>query len=631
MKHIKKFLALTLCGTMLCGTLGSLSPAQAAAGTDSTIQEVVSALGIITGDASGNLNLTANVTRAQFAKMLVCASTYKDTVSAVGNSSPFTDVPYTYWAANYIKTAVAQGWITGYLDGTFRPNNTVTCAEAATAVLKLLGYTSSDFSGTFPHAQMALYQALNLDDGISASSTTPMSRQKCMRLFYNLLSADTKVSSGSSEVYAASLGYELDEDGNPDYDDILDQTIDGPLVMTTTLSAILSFTPTTVYRNDSVSSVSALQSYDVIYYSAERKTVWAYARRVTGTLEEVSPNRQAPTAVTVAGTAYEVSGTLATSMLGVNGGLAVGTNVTLLLGKNGEAVAAYAADAFSSELIGVVTAVDKTATYAAADGTTYTQASTTILGTDGQSYTVQAYDKYLPVGTCVMVTFSGASTSISKLATASSIVGAVSASGQKIGNTMLATDVEILDVNTVGGVKTYLSRIDGLTLTSGDVRYYEKNASGVVEKLILNDVTGDQYTYGILRSAANDTSSGDAEVTYEFQVGAATSSYTKSGTSLGSIGYSGPVQITYSDDGTVIDIDQLTQIKNITSITTTAIKNADGSHTISDTVAVYKYSNQNYYVMDRNSIDSSVYDIKAYYDKADTEGGRVRVVVMTEK
>lgn len=635
MKPIKRTLAITLCTATICTSLGTV-PAYAAAGTDSTIQEVIGALEIITGDDSGNLKLENTVTRAEFAKMLVNASIYKDTVSSAGNASPFKDVPYTHWAANYIKTAVAQGWLTGYLDGTYRPSNAVTCAEAATAVLKLLGYTASDFSGTFPYAQMALYQSLDLDDGISAAAATPMTRKNCMRLFYNLLSANTKAGAGeNSQVYAQKLGYALDEDGDPDYDDILDSTMDGPLVLTNTLSSLLSFTPTTVYRNDSLSAASALQTYDIIYYSKERKTVWAYARRVTGTLQEVAPNRQNPTKVTVAGTTYDVSGTLATSTLGTSGGLAIGTNVTLLLGKDNKVVAAYAADTMrNEEIVGVITGIDKNATYTAADGTTYTQPSTTILATDGQSYTVQAYDKNLTEGTCVTVTFGSSATTLSRLPTTGGISGTVNAKANLIGTTPIAEDVQMLDVNDVGGVRTYLSRINGLQLDSNQVKYYEKNAVGVVTKLILKDVTGDQYTYGLLRSTTSDDSSGSKEVTYHFLIGAENRTFQQSGTNLGYLGTSGPMQIEYDSDGTIKSLRKLEEIKNITAITSTSIRNADGLHTISDEVLVYRYNNQNgasnYYVMDRNAIDSTKYTISAYYDKEDTQGGRVRVVIMKE-
>lgn len=149
-------------------------------------------MSIMTGDENGNLNLTKNVTRAEFARMLVAASTYKDKVSAVSNSSPFKDVPYTHWAAGYIKTAVQQGWLNGYLDGSYHPDQTITLEEAETGVLKLLGYGTSDFSGAYPYGQLALARSLNLNEKVTATQGGTMTRQNMMYLFYNLLSADTK-------------------------------------------------------------------------------------------------------------------------------------------------------------------------------------------------------------------------------------------------------------------------------------------------------------------------------------------------------------------------------------------------------------------------------------------------------
>ena len=147
--HLKKrILSLLLAAVVLLGS----APAAFAASevSDSVIEQVVRAAGIMVGDASGNMNLDKTVTRAEYAKMLVAASTYKDKVSGVSNSSPFSDVPYTHWAAGYIKTAVAQGWLTGYLDGSYKPDNTVTLEEAATGARKLLGYTTEDFSCSYP-------------------------------------------------------------------------------------------------------------------------------------------------------------------------------------------------------------------------------------------------------------------------------------------------------------------------------------------------------------------------------------------------------------------------------------------------------------------------------------------------
>ena len=85
----KRILSLLLAAVVLLGS----APAAFAASevSDSVIEQVVRATGIMVGDASGNMNLDKTVTRAEYAKMLVAASTYKDKVSGVSNSSPFSD------------------------------------------------------------------------------------------------------------------------------------------------------------------------------------------------------------------------------------------------------------------------------------------------------------------------------------------------------------------------------------------------------------------------------------------------------------------------------------------------------------------------------------------------------------
>lgn len=625
---MKKMVCAVLCTATLLSTLPML-PVQAAFGDQTTIQQVVGALGIITGDQTGNLNLTGNVTRAEFAKMLVSASTLKDTVSPTGNASPFQDVPYTHWAANYIKTAVSQGWLTGYLDGSYRPENNVTAAEAATAVLKLLGYTSSDFSGAYPSGQMALYKSLGLGDGISASAKTTMSRQSCMRLFFNLLSVKSK---DSSDKYAVTLGYSLDSDGNPDYTDLLQSTMDGPVVLGSTgWQGVLSFTPATVYRNGSSATAADLQPYDVLYYSESRKTVWAYARRVTGTYEKASPNKEAPTSVTVAGTEYSVTSSMAVSALGSEGGLALGSNVTLLLGKNGDVVMAYAASDLASDLIGVVTA-EGTQNYTNANGSTYSAQTLTLTAPDGESYTVpfSSSNSGIGMGSLVRVAYTSSGTAVTSLSGSSSgATGKVSASASKIGSTTVASDVNILDVTDTGGVRIYLSRINGMTLDSSDVRYVEKNSAGQIKTLLLNDVTGDQYSYGIVLSAKETSLGMSISGSYKWLIDGVTSAQSTSSSSLGAS--AGPARFTMSGSQ-VESVKSLTLLKNVAAITGTTVQNSDGeTHTIWDHAAAYVLENSTYSGIDRNELNLADYTIRAYYDKSDAEGGRIRVLIATPK
>ena len=52
------------------------------------------------------------------------------------------DVPPNHWAASYISFAATRGWVNGYADGTFRPENPITRAEVAAVTCRLLERTA---------------------------------------------------------------------------------------------------------------------------------------------------------------------------------------------------------------------------------------------------------------------------------------------------------------------------------------------------------------------------------------------------------------------------------------------------------------------------------------------------------
>ncbi|WP_229106301.1 S-layer homology domain-containing protein [Paenibacillus sp. 1001270B_150601_E10] len=95
--------------------------------------QAAQAAGYITGFADGSFRPNQAVTREQLAVML--ARTLKlDTEHAIG-STAFKDVPTTRWSSASIKALAQQGVLDGYGDGTFRPTRAVTRAEMA-AVLQ---------------------------------------------------------------------------------------------------------------------------------------------------------------------------------------------------------------------------------------------------------------------------------------------------------------------------------------------------------------------------------------------------------------------------------------------------------------------------------------------------------------
>ena len=88
--------------------------------------------GIITGYEDGSFRPDAPVTRAEFAAI---ASRFEKLTQG---SASFTDVPDTHWAVKYINFAATRGWVTGYEDGTFKPEHSITRAEVAAVTCRLL-------------------------------------------------------------------------------------------------------------------------------------------------------------------------------------------------------------------------------------------------------------------------------------------------------------------------------------------------------------------------------------------------------------------------------------------------------------------------------------------------------------
>ena len=92
----------------------------------------LSAMGIVKGDSQGKFNPNAPITRAEFAAI---AARFDDKANTT--AVDFSDIA-SHWAKDEISAAANNGWINGYTDGTFRPNNKITRAEAMTLVNRVL-------------------------------------------------------------------------------------------------------------------------------------------------------------------------------------------------------------------------------------------------------------------------------------------------------------------------------------------------------------------------------------------------------------------------------------------------------------------------------------------------------------
>ncbi len=127
--------------------------------------------GVLGGFPDGTFKPDNTVTRAQLAVMLVNANS----ISINSKSSDFSDVPKSHWAYSFISAAAKEGYLGGYPDGSFRPENGVSYNEALTMIVASLGYKASDLTGSYPSnftnkaKEIGLLKTCNKTGTVSAS------------------------------------------------------------------------------------------------------------------------------------------------------------------------------------------------------------------------------------------------------------------------------------------------------------------------------------------------------------------------------------------------------------------------------------------------------------------------------
>ena len=106
--------------------------------------------GIVNGYADGTFRPDAPITRGEMAKIVAQFATL-DTTSDI-----FSDIS-GHWSEAYINLAAGNGWINGYPDGSFKPEQSITRAETMTMINRVLNRVPADASRLLPVEQMVTF------------------------------------------------------------------------------------------------------------------------------------------------------------------------------------------------------------------------------------------------------------------------------------------------------------------------------------------------------------------------------------------------------------------------------------------------------------------------------------------
>ena len=385
----------------------------------------------------------------------------------------------------------------------------------------------------------------------------------------------------------------------------------------------------TILKSGIKASASDVKANDIVYYSSSLNTVWVYSEKKTGIYESASPNMESPSSITLSGVSYKIESSAAYTKLAANGSFGYGSTVTLLLGRNGE-IADVISPVSADSVIGYMLSAG-ISTYKNASGNEYSSYYAKIASPDGTLYEYTTDRDYTSMRSKVVkVTFGDSGAKLTSLNESSKLSGTFDMTGLKLGSAPISPNIKIIEVKktdvTRDGeyLRIYGARIDGLKISAGQVLYSARNASGEIDELILSDITGDLYSYGIVEKN-NVNSGGEAIIN-----GASTrfgSGYTiKSRT---------PAKFDKAAGGSMYSIEQLSVLSSKpASVNETAVTCENGDKfPLSDTVSIY-YENSDYdYIMLPLSdiIGTSKYALSAYYDKPKAEGGRIRIIIARNK
>lgn len=187
-KYIRVYIAFAACVIMLFNTsVSALSFKDVSSATEyKDAITTLTTLGVISGYEDGTFRPDNKITRAEFTVLVVRALAMENE-QTTEQTIPFEDLLGHYARLN-VKTAYDMGIIAGFDDGTFRPDDNVTYEQAMKMMVCTLGYGNDAATyGGYPMGYLTIGVQLGLADGIAVPNSEPASRAVIAKLLSNAL------------------------------------------------------------------------------------------------------------------------------------------------------------------------------------------------------------------------------------------------------------------------------------------------------------------------------------------------------------------------------------------------------------------------------------------------------------
>ena len=412
-----------------------------------------------------------------------------------------------------------------------------------------------------------------------------------------------------------------------------------------------------IIKNGAVIDPSGLKKYDVVTLDAANKQALVSDTRVSGRYSEGGPTVSYPQEVKVYGNSFQISDSAAAFFKDMK----LKDYITLLFDADGNVAAAYPRSTVSADMQGIVTAIDEgKATVTLTNGITL------------RNMDIDKLDKPTALmGRLVSVSTNGDRAVLTRRTLSGKTSGEWSLSDGKLGSKPVSSRVNVYEEVLSGAPlsRIALSDISLAKVPSSDIRYTVTDSAGTITTVILGDVTGDSWLYGMGSSKRNerdfippftvngknwDDLSADRQEeykknhpSYDYFVTInywdtdkhAKEESTYRVLSLPSGLSGGPIAVPkgYSTDESIVNTSlDIKKLKLIDTVDRTAfdgasgVRTKDGYYALADQLGIYDTENREF-IATLQSAKSNYTKFALYANDTAEDGGKIRIITVSNK
>lgn len=412
-----------------------------------------------------------------------------------------------------------------------------------------------------------------------------------------------------------------------------------------------------IVKNGAVIDSSGLKKYDVVTLDAANRQALVSDTRVSGRYSEGGPTVSYPQEVKVYGNSFRISDSAAAFFKDMK----LKDYITLLFDADGNVAAAYPRSTVSADMQGIVTAIDESkATVTLTNGITL------------RNMDIDKLDKPTALmGRLVSVSTNGDRAVLTRRTLSGKTSGEWSLSDGKLGSKPVSSRVNVYEevLSDAPLSRIALSDISLAKVPSSDIHYTVTDSAGTITTVILGDVTGDSWLYGMGASKRNERT-----FTPPFSVGgrsweelsdAEQKEYEKNHPSYDyfvTINYwntdkhakeeatfrvlnlpsgltGGPIAVPkgYSTDESIVNTSlDIKKLRLIDTVDRTAfdgasgVRTKDGYYALADQLGIYDTENRDF-IATLQSAKSNYTKFALYANDTAEDGGKIRIITVSNK